>query len=104
MHHCIPVDKLDQNKLISFLKILYMYAASIPACTEPVFVNLLRGPVLELLSCRGLVVVVVPASAEVVVPNSQQTSCLDGSFLECSLPAREARIRSPAGTYQSWDL
>jgi hypothetical protein len=37
------------------------------------------------------VVVAAPASAQVVVPNSQQISCLDGSFLECSLPAREAR-------------
>jgi hypothetical protein len=44
------------------------------------------------------------ASAQVVVPNSQQISCLDGSFLECSLPAREARVRSPAGTCQSRDL
>ncbi len=45
--------------------------------------------------CRGL-----PSE----VPNSQRISCLDGSFLECSLPAREARVRSPAGTCQSWDL
>jgi hypothetical protein len=44
------------------------------------------------------------ASAQVVVPNSQQISCLDGSFLECSLPTREARVRSPAGTCQSRDL
>jgi hypothetical protein len=44
------------------------------------------------------------ASAQVVVPNSQQISCLDGSFLECSLPAREARFRSPARTCQSRDL
>ncbi len=40
--------------------------------------------------CRGLDV--APASAHVVVPNSQQISCLDGSFLECSLPTREARV------------
>ncbi len=43
-------------------------------------------------------------SAQVVVPNSQQTSCLDGSFLECSLPTREARVLSPGGTCQSQDL
>ncbi len=43
-------------------------------------------------------------SAQVAVPNSQQISCLDGSFLECSLPAREARVRSQAGTCQSRDL
>ncbi len=29
---------------------------------------------------------------------------LDGSFLECSLPTREARVRFPAGTCKSWDL
>jgi hypothetical protein len=39
------------------------------------------------------------ASAQVVVPNSQQISCLDGSF-----PTREARVRSPAGTCRSRDL
>ncbi len=44
------------------------------------------------------------ASAQVVVPNIQQISCLDISFLECSLPTREARVRSPAGTCQSRDL
>jgi hypothetical protein len=44
------------------------------------------------------------ASAQIVVPNSQQISCLDGSFLECSLPMQEARVRSPAGTCQSQDL
>ncbi len=43
-------------------------------------------------------------SAQVVVPNSQQISCLDGSFLECSLPAREASVRSLVGTCQSRDL
>jgi hypothetical protein len=32
------------------------------------------------------VVVAAPASAQVVVPNSQQISCLDGSFLACLLP------------------
>ncbi len=54
--------------------------------------------------CRGLAVVAAPAWAQVLVPNSQEISCLDGSFLECSLPTREARVRSPAGTCQSWDL
>ncbi len=31
-------------------------------------------------------------------------SCLIGSFLECSIPTREARVRFQAGTCQSWDL
>jgi hypothetical protein len=44
------------------------------------------------------------ASAQVVIPNSQQISCLDGSFLECLLSMREARVRTPAGTCQSRDL
>ncbi len=52
--------------------------------------------------CRGWVE--APGSAQVEVPNSQRISCLDGTFLECSLPTREARVRSPAGTCQSWDL
>ena len=52
--------------------------------------------------CRGQGV--TPASAQVAVPNSQQISCLDGSFLECSLPTREARVRSLARTCQSRDL
>ncbi len=43
-------------------------------------------------------------SAQVAVPNSQHISCLDGFFLECSLPAREARVWSPTGTCQSRDL
>ena len=50
--------------------------------------------------CRGLAVVVAaPASAQVVVLNSQQISCLDGSFLECSLPTLEAR-----GSIPGWDM
>ncbi len=30
--------------------------------------------------------------------------CSNGSFLECSPPTEEARVRYPAGTCQSWDL
>ncbi len=56
----------------------------------------------EISACRGPVE--APASAQVEVPNSQNTCCLDGSFLESSLPTREAQVRAPAGTCQSWDL
>jgi hypothetical protein len=56
----------------------------------------------KVMYCRGPAV--APASAQVEVPNSQRISCLDGSFLECSLHKREARVRSPAGKYQSWDF
>ncbi len=31
-------------------------------------------------------------------------SCSNDYFRECSLPTREARVRFPAGTCQSWDL
>jgi hypothetical protein len=50
--------------------------------------------------CRGLVV--QPAPAQIEVPNSQRISCLYGSFLVCSLPTREARVRFSAGTCQYW--
>jgi hypothetical protein len=65
------------------------------------------SPCVHIYTCTGGALWrldVAPPSAQVVVPNSQQISCLDGSFLECSLPTQEARVRFSARTCQSWDL
>ncbi len=48
--------------------------------------------------------VTAPASAQVLVPNNQQGSCLIGSFLECSLRTREVQVRFPTGIWHLWDL